>query len=203
MACKQFLPIALLVIATFLTAPQAGFAADSLVVNPVQPTVADSITLTIVIPNWDCCTQYTFDSTLAPLEGDTAVLLSYQHYLPAVCPTIACPDVPKLLKFKRAPLPAGTYAVYESAQTQCVTNVCPALVLAPVKIGSFTVSASTGIAQRQAGLKPVSGEILSGRRAVYNIRGELVDNSTGRQFRGILISRLESGMFVVENNLAK
>ena len=118
----------------------AAFA-DSLSVTPAHPTIVDSIRLTIIIPNWDCCTQYPYDSTLVTALGDTAVMLSYQYRMPNVCPAIACIDVPKLLGFKSKPLPAGTYSVWETKQLVCTPPLLCAVLPIIQKIGKFTVGA--------------------------------------------------------------
>jgi hypothetical protein len=182
--------------------PRAANAADSLVVKPARPTTADSIRLTIVIPIWDCCTHYTYDSTSALLVGDTEILLSYQHYLPKICPMIACIDIPLQLAFKRAPLHAGKYAVYESAQVQCTSTVCPQLIMAPVKIGEFTVQTSAVVSPGPAkpGLRPAG--YAASRAAVYNVRGELVDGAA-RTPRGIYIAKSEYGRVEIQNGLMR
>jgi hypothetical protein len=187
----------------YCTATSQTFAtSDSLVVKPAHPTTADSIRLTIVIPNWDCCTRYTYDSTLAPLVGDSEILLSYQHYLPQICPMIACLDVPRLLAFKRAPLAAGTYVVYESAQLQCTTQVCPQYILAPVKIGKFVVQPSTRVVSGLPGQGRVAANARDATMAVFNVRGELVRQET-RMPRGVYIARALDGRVTVGNGLMK
>ena len=182
-------------------APLAANAADSLIVKPAHPTTGDSLRLTIVIPFWDCCTHYTWDSTSAPLSGNNEVLLSYQHYLPKFCPEIACIEMPMLLPFKRGPLPRGTYEVYESAQEQCTTLVCPGAIIAPVKIGEFTVQAVTA-----ANPYRTPGTAMpfayTGRSSVYNIRGELVTQAS-RGYKGIYMTKSENGRISIDNGLFK
>lgn len=151
-------------------------AADSLTVAPPHPTTADRITFTIIIPNWDCCTQYANDSAVT-LWGDTGVLLPYTYNLPQVCPMIACLNVEKKLVYKSAPLKAGTYSVYELRELLCTTNICPAIAFMPVKIGSVTVMRSAGVADRlhRAPFAASLGTSTSGR--IYDVRGSLISSS--------------------------
>ena len=153
-------------------------AADSLAVDPPHPTTADQITFTIIIPNWDCCTQYANDSAVT-LWGDTGVLLTYTYNLPQVCPMIACLNVERKLVYKSAPLKAGTYAVYELRELSCTNNICPPIPIAflPVKIGSVTVTQSAGVVGRlhRAPIAASAGTSTGGK--IYDVRGILVSSS--------------------------
>ena len=152
-------------------------AADSLAVDPPHPTTADRITFTIIIPNWDCCTQYANDSAVT-LWGDTGVLLTYTYNLPQVCPMIACLNVERKLVYKSAPLKAGTYSVYELRELLCTTRICPpAIVFLPVKIGSVTVTQSAGVVERphRAPLAASLGTSTSGK--IYGVRGSFISLS--------------------------
>jgi len=153
-------------------------SAASLSVSPSHPTAADKITFTIIIPNWDCCTRYTWDSTAVAAMGDTALLLTYQYNLPQVCPMIACLDVDKLLRYNSAPLRTGTYAVYELRELLCTTQICPDIAFMPVKIGSVTVTTSAGVVNRlhRAPIAANAGTSASGK--MYDVRGILVSSST-------------------------
>jgi hypothetical protein len=166
-------------------------AADSLAVNPPHPTTADPITLTIIIPNWDCCTQYANDSAVTPW-GDTGVLLTYTYNLPQVCPMIACLNVEKKLVYKSAPLKAGTYSVYELRELLCTTKICPAIAFMPVKIGSVKVTPSAGIVNRPP-RAPVAAGVTNGvSEKIYNVKGVLVSSSAshaGLRAHGIYLVR--------------
>lgn len=148
--------------------------ADSLSVSPAHPTIMDPVRLTIIIPNWDCCTQYLYDSTLVTMMGDTAVMLSYQHRMPRICPMIACLDVPRYLTFKRGPLPAGKYSVWETQQLVCDTPLLCVTLPVVQNIGKFTVEIPTALSfgQRPAPLKNIGKTF--GNECVYDIRGALV-----------------------------
>ena len=156
-------------------------AADSLAVDLPHPTTADPITFTIIIPNWDCCTQYTWDSTVVAPMGDTGVLLTYTYNLPKVCPMMACINVPKQLVYKSAPLAAGTYSVYE-IRVECTNNICPPAPVAflPVKIGSVTVTPSTGIVDRPHRATLAASQETSASGKIYDVRGVLVSSSAVR-----------------------
>jgi hypothetical protein len=151
-------------------------AADSLAVAPPHPTTADKITFTIIIPNWDCCTQYANDSAVT-LWGDTGVLLPYTYNLPQMCPMIACINVERKLVYKSAPLKAGTYSVYELRELLCTTNICPAIAFMPVKIGSVTVTRSAGVVERPHRAPIANAAGIAGRVGVYDIRGSLISSS--------------------------
>jgi hypothetical protein len=157
-----------------------SWAADSLAVAPPHPTTADRITFTIIIPNWDCCTQYNWDSTVVAPMGDTGVLLTYTYNLPQVCPMtlIACINIPKQLVYKSAPLAAGTYSVYE-IRVQCTNNICPPVPVAflPVRIGSVTVTPSTGIVILPHRAPIASGSGINASGKIYDVRGVLVSSS--------------------------
>ncbi|HMD67414.1 MAG TPA: hypothetical protein VKF42_00955 [Chitinivibrionales bacterium] len=170
---KLLSAVILMAVLSFLAQP---WAADSLAVDPLHPTTADPITFTIIIPNWDCCTQYANDSTVT-LWGDTGVLLTYTYNLPQVCPMIACLNVDKDLVYKSAPLKAGTYSVYELREILCTTGVCPDIAFAPVKIGAVTVLPSTGITN-QLHRAPIAGAAgTAGHTGIYDIRGSLISSS--------------------------
>ncbi len=154
-------------------------ATDSLAVDPLHPTTADPITFTIIIPNWDCCTQYANDSTVT-LLGDTGVLLTYTYNQPQVCPMIACLNVDKDLVYKSAPLKAGTYSVYEQRELLCTTGICPDIAFILVKIGTVTVTPPTGIVNppHRAPVAISLGTSTSGK--IYDVRGVLVSSSAAR-----------------------
>jgi hypothetical protein len=130
----------------------------------------------LIIPNWDCCTQYANDSAVT-LWGDTGVLLPYTYNLPQMCPMIACINVERKLVYKSAPLKAGTYSVYELRELLCTTNICPAIAFMPVKIGSVTVTRSAGVVERPHRAPIANAAGIAGRVGVYDIRGSLISSS--------------------------
>jgi hypothetical protein len=167
---------------------------DSLVVIPARPTTADAITFDIVIPNWDCCTQYYFDSTAAAM-GDTAILLSYSYELPQVCTMIACLDVAKVLPFRSGPLRAGVYAVWESRQLHCV-GICPGVVFAPVKIGTVTVTQATAVAGRPSAVATRRATAANATTRVYNVAGEVL-GQIGHDTPGARENLRPAGVYIV------
>lgn len=174
-----------------------ALVADSLSVSPAQPTTSDSVRITIVIPNWNCCTQYIYDSTLVTLVGDTAIMLYYQYLTPSTCPMVTCPNLPKLLAFKRGPLHAGKYSVWETKQLTCT----PPLLCAPLpviqKIGEFTVTGQSSVAFRQAPMPLETAGKTPGNERIYNIRGALVSMSNGntpKKMSGIYFTRTGAGV---------
>jgi hypothetical protein len=179
-------------------------AADSLVVNPAHPTILDSIRLSVVIKNWNCCTEFTYDSTSVTLLNDSTITLSFTASQPLVCPLAACVvGMMPILTYKRGPLPAGNYSVYEVESQACTTGqVCPqeVAVVMQALIGKFTVSEPTATVFHQ---KPVPLESIgkiSGNGRVYDIRGALVSpNRLGA-------SRQSPGVYFIkpdENSTAK
>jgi hypothetical protein len=160
-------------------------AADSLIVTPAKPTTANSLTLTIDIPNWNCCMQYYHDSTLVGTLGDTALLLVYGYYQPQVCPMIACMDIDKLLNYHRGPLAAGKYSVYEAAQPYCGVGVpCQTLVAIPLKkIGEFTVTHSTAALVPARSIR--SSVNSNAKMHAYDIRGRAVSSNALSRSQGI------------------
>jgi hypothetical protein len=176
---SRFVLCLLVALSAALSTAGQTVVGDSLAVAPVHPTSADRITFNLIIKNWDCCTQYTYDST-ATFMADTQILLSYQYNLPQVCAMIACINVPKVLVYKSAPLKAGIYGVYESKSVRCTTQLCPLLampIMAPVRIGEVTVSRSTGIVRQTFAVSPVDRKSQNAAGEIYNARGERVNAS--------------------------
>lgn len=164
---------------------------DSLIVSPAHPTTADSIMLTIVIPNWDCCTVY-YEDSMVTSANDTELVLAYQYQQPQICPMIACMNIGKQLPYKSGPLKAGTYAVYEVKSIYC-TTVCPQVAFIPVKIGTVTVSAST-LVRSPARIASVSQSLLSGNaKAYFNIKGERLSiQGLSKQSVGVYLTRFDA-----------
>ena len=179
---------------------------DSLAVVPAHPTTKDRISLDVIITNWDCCTQYTYDSTVA-IVNDTELLVSYQYNIPQVCPLIACINANKVLTYKSAPLTAGTYAVYESRQVLCTTQICPQLampILAPVKIGSFVVTSTTGVADRLASRTFSQPKNSLGALACFNARGErLAATPRNGRANGVYVFRSANGRLDMANSVVR
>jgi hypothetical protein len=118
-------------------AARPSIAADSLVVSPQHPTTSDSISLSIFAKDWNCCTQFLYDSTAVTLLNGATITLGFTANLPVPC---WCPSNPatRVLTYKRGPLPAGNYSVYEQYQS-CTGQVCSDVIM-QVLIGTFTVS---------------------------------------------------------------
>lgn len=147
-------------------------------IMPSQPTTADSITLTVLIPNRDCCIRnYSYDSA-ANLVSDTMILLPYQLRVIA-CPQIICNPIFYYwgLPFKCAPLPAGTYAVYEN-----MGFFGPSSQI--VKIGSFTVTKPTSAVHQLSPKQKGTGRITGNMVRYYTLRGELIAHPDNRGHSG-------------------
>lgn len=151
-------------------------SADSLTVSPARPKATDPVQLTIIFPNWDCCTRFDWDSTRVTMMGDTGIMLSYMYDpFPQVCGDIYCQNVPFLLRYKCGYLPAGTYAVWEAKQM-----TCPNCRTRPVvqKLGTFTVSGSTSVSRSVPA--PVKLSVLNENERTYDLRGALVSSRNSR-----------------------
>jgi hypothetical protein len=163
-----------------------SIAADSLVVSPSHPTIMDSIRLNILARDWNCCTQFSYDSTAVILLNDLTITLSFTTVSPPI--VCWCPSNPvtPVLTYKRGLLPARNYSVYEQYQS-CTGQVCSNLVVQTL-IGTFTVSEPTATVSHQ---KPVPLENMgkmSGNGRVYDIRGALVSPNrigTSRRTPGV------------------
>jgi len=180
-----------------LVVVRPSIAADSLVVSPPNPTIMDSIRLSIVMKNWDCCTRYSYDSTAAILSNDSIITLAFKVPEIVMCVDTLClpgkPGYPgfPVLTYKSGPLPAGNYSVYEVESPACTTGqACPqaSLVVIQTLIGKFTVSQSAAVVfhQKPVPLENVGKTIGNGR--VYDIRGALVSPNrlgTSRQTPGV------------------
>lgn len=173
-------------------------AADSLVVSPAHPTIMDSIRLSILIrtfaccieyvrdfQNPDCCIQYSHDSTAVTLVSDSTIALGFSKSMPqgiCSCPINLPDSMTADIAYKRGPLPAGNYSVYEDYQS-CTGQICSDVVMQTL-IGKFMVSEPTATVFRQ---KPVPLENIgktSGNGCVYNIRGEIMSpNQVGASKR--------------------
>jgi hypothetical protein len=194
MAKENCLKTWLLAVALTVLAARQSIAADSLAVIPAHPTITDSIRLSVVIKNWNCCTQYSYDSTTVTLPNDSTITLSFTATVLVLCnDTQQClPGKPgyqaiPVLRYKRGHLPAGNYSVYEQVQS-CVDLTCSGVVVKSL-IGKFTVSEPTATIfhQKAVPLEEV-GKVLSGNGRVYDIRGALISpNRAGasRQTPGI------------------
>jgi hypothetical protein len=153
-------------------------AADSLVVNPTNPTTSDSISLSIIARGWNCCTNFLHDSTSVNLLNDSTITLSFTASLQAPCP---CPSNPvaAVLNYKRGPLPKGNYSVYEEYQS-CTGMICPqeAAIVIQALIGKFTVSqpTTTIFHQKSVRLEDI-GKSPQQNGQVYDIRGGVVSSN--------------------------
>ena len=181
---KFFLFFSLAVIAA-----RPSIAADSLVVSPLHPTTTDSIRLSIIIKNQNCCIRNLFDSTAFTLN-DSIITLNFTD-TGGLCPCPVDPNNPitiTVLTYKRGPLPAGIYSVYEESQT-CNGLVCPEIIIRSL-IGKFTVSKlSVSIHQKKS--MPLE---KIGKVCVYDTRGVKVSSD----LVGVL--KHTPGVFFVKSN---
>jgi len=171
----------LFVFALAVIVVRPSIAADSLAVSPTNPTIMDSIRLSILIKNSSCCAQYVHDSTAVTLSNDSTILLSFVSSLP-ICNCILAPindstPYTVILSYKRRPLPAGHYSVYEVESQGCIAGqACPqaSLVVMQTFIGKFTVSGPTATVFHQKSIPLENIGKISGNGRVYNVRGALV-----------------------------
>jgi hypothetical protein len=175
-----FLKKFLIFCALTVIAVRPSTAADSLVVSPANPTIMDSIRLNIVIKERACycISPFVHDSTAVILPNDSTITLSYAIDTPlTLCYCFALPPYP-VLPYKRGPLPAGNYSVYEEYNV-CTGLSClqDSLTVTKALIGKFTVSQQAAVLFRQ---KPATMENIgkmSGNVSVYDIRGALVSSN--------------------------
>ena len=173
-------------------------AADSLVVSPANPTTIDSVRLSIVTKIWVCyCNDpYLHDSTAVTLLNDSTITLSFRVDSPlTICMCFVGPPYTEILTYKRGPLPAGNYSVYEEYQG-CIGQICPQQthIVTQALIGTFTVSQQAAVLFRQ---KPAPKEIfgkMSGNVCVYDIRGALVSSNL------TAASKRTSGIYFIKPN---
>lgn len=163
-----------------LVVVRSSIAADSLTVSPPNPTIMDSVSLSILERGSICCTQFSSDPTAVTLLNDSTITLSFTTSQLGVCP---CPisldsnlvPVSVVATYKRGPLPAREYFVHEECRS-CFGQAClhDSFVVAQALIGKFTVSQSAAVVFHQ---KPVPLENIgkmSGNGRVYDIRGAQV-----------------------------
>ena len=179
-----------------LTATVAGpsIEADSLSVSPFHPTTSDSIRLSIIVKYWNCCAHYFYDSTAVTLLNDSTITLGFTASLVAVCPCPANPVIP-VLNYKRGPLPAGNYSVYEESQS-CTGQICPedALIVVQALIGKFTILPSTATFFQQKSVPLEKIGKVPGNVRMYDIRGAIVSSNV------IGASKQTSGVYFVKTN---
>lgn len=177
-------------------AVRPSIAADSLVVSPANPTITDSIRLSIVHVFWTCyCNNpYVHDSTAVTLLNDSTITLSVTVDTPLTfCLCFVAPPYTEILTYIRGPLPAGSYSVYAQYQL-CSGQVCPqqAPVVMQTLIGTFTVSRQSAVLFRQKPAPKENFGKMSGNARVYDIRGAIVtSNLTGSQ-------KLTSGIYFIK-----
>jgi hypothetical protein len=169
-----------LTIAALAAAP--SIASDSLVVKPAKPTASDSLSLSILARDWNCCTRFIYDSTAVTLVDDSTITLRFA-YVAGLCP---CPSNPvaSVLTYKRGPLPIGNYSVYEVESQSCTTGqVCTNLVVQAL-IGKFTVSKPTAALFQQKSVPLEDIGKMPRNAHVYDIRGAIISsNSIGASKR--------------------
>ena len=178
---SMFFKISLFFFITTVLTVNPAAATDSLVVSPPGPTTSDSISLSILARDWNCCTQFIYDSTAVTLFNDSTITLRFT-FVPGLCPCPINPvnsplTVTAVLRYKRGPLPAGNYSVFEVESQSCITGqICTNLVV-QASIGKFTVSqpAATIFHQESVRLEDVGKLSQNGR--VYDIRGGVVSSN--------------------------
>jgi hypothetical protein len=166
-----------LVLWMVLVAAGAGqaLAADSLFLSPQHPTTSDSIRLNIVIKSWDCCAQFSYDSTAVALQNDSTIVLTFTTTLPMVDTLCCVPRPIPVLTYKRGPLPAGKYSVEEASQS-CFGSICLDS-LGVTSIGTFAVTQPNATAFRQKSVPLEDIGRMSGTMRVYNIRGDVISSA--------------------------
>jgi hypothetical protein len=171
-------------------------AADSLVVSPLHPTITDSIRLSIVHVYQICYCKppYIYDSTAVTLLNDSTITLLFAIDTPlTMCMCFMGPPYKEILTYKRGPLPAGAYSVYEE-YNGCTGVACSqdSLTMIQTLIGKFTVSHSAAVLFRQ---KPATKENIgkmSGNVRVYDIRGAIISSKL------IAGSKRTSGVYFIK-----
>jgi hypothetical protein len=162
-------------------AARTSIAADSLVVSPANPTTMDSIRLSIVHV-YDICycnPPYVHDSTAVTLVNDSTITLSVSIDTPSTfCQCFVAPPYTEILTYKRGPLPAGSYSVYEEYNV-CTGLSClqDSLTVTKALIGKFTVSRQAAVLFRQNPATKENTGKFSGNARVYDLRGALVSSN--------------------------
>jgi hypothetical protein len=108
--------------------------------TPASPTSQDSITYHFYDNAMCCGTQFVNPSVSV---SDTQIFLNFSANT-APCAYIDCFVAGAGYDFKGGKLKAGKYAIYKAETYYCTTNVCPQIVIMPVRIGQVIVT-STGV----------------------------------------------------------
>jgi hypothetical protein len=164
---------------TFLAALLMGtavWAGDSVWTEPAEPTTADSVVFHLFNENLCCCTQY---HNVSLSVVDTTIMLGFEADARR-CSVCYCIVAGSWVEFTSAPLAAGTYGVYKAQSMYCPPGEdCPAVVIAPERVGELTVTGSTAaqgnIASRRA------HTVMQRHRpgATYTLRGERIHAGQG------------------------
>ena len=182
----------MVLIALAANAASPSFAVDSLSVSPPNPTTSDSIRLSIIPGNQECCSRYFHDSAAITPFNDSTITLVYSVPQILICvDTLCIPGMPgypekAVLRYKTGPLPAGKYNVYAQSQPQlCGDPDCTdAIRSIPAFVGTFTVSFPSATFFRKKSMPLEDIGKMSGNVRVYNIRGDIVSlNRTGASKR--------------------
>ena len=155
--------------------------------SPANPTITDSIRLSIFKRFWTCyCnTPYLHDSTAVNLPNDSTITLRVTIDTPlTICMCFVGPPYTEILTYKRGPLPAGNYSVYEQ-------YLSPDVITQEL-LGSFTVSHSAAVLFRQKPTPKENFGKMSGNVRVYDIRGAIVTSSL------IGAQKLTSGIYFIK-----
>lgn len=116
-------------------------AADSVWVEPIQPTAHDSLVFNLFNEQNCCCADYHNKTVIV---NDTSIILQYQIDTDP-CLSCRCLVAGSWTQFEHEPVVAGTYSIFKAQGTYCpVGKPCP-LAAAPLleKVGKVTVHGST------------------------------------------------------------
>jgi hypothetical protein len=92
---------------------------DSLVVDPPRPTDEDSITLSLYMPIYTCCTSYNPDSV--GIDGREITLFYSQPLMDCMCLPFWHTSQ---TDYGLSPLPPGTYDIYIQENAACLNPPC-------------------------------------------------------------------------------
>jgi hypothetical protein len=195
----------------FTITSASGGSRDTVYVTPAQPTIKDSIDFRLFNINHDCCTVYRGNSVSV---ADTAIYLSYTYDASMVC---QCLVAGSWTEFTCAPLAAGKYGIYKAESPYCPGPICPAIKIAPVRVGEVTVVRASNsnpvnriaMSSSRAGIRitdgMISATVSSAGKAmlkVFDVRGALVttlfDGWMAAGTRSFALDRKYTGALVIK-----
>lgn len=166
----------------------AVHAADSVWVEPAQPTNHDSLTFHLFLEDNCCCTQY--HNVQPSVVGDSGIYLSFESDT-RQCAVCMCFAPGSWLEVAMGPVTEGVYDIYKVDNMYCPPGeVCILSAAIPVKVGRIIVSGPTATlpvastqAQHLAGGASGESFTLSGQR--LDSRG--ADRTTGLVVRKTIL----------------